>query len=390
MSEIIKKTIHLRSKGQIIVLMALVLVGLVAAVGLAVDVTMVYISKQSLQRAIDAAAVAASRKLPDQNLAEQTAYEMMRLHGYDFDPSTHPLSFSYEAAPQKIIAITGDVDEDLFLLPIINWNSTTIDATGEAESAPIDIYLVLDLSQSMVYDTPTYGLGCSTWRCVAEKCNNGRFCRPLDTKIKPAAKYFVDLMSAGYDRIGLVTYHRYGVIVQHLTYDFNLIKTAIDNLDAFEPDLASTNIGDGIMNAHADIATYGRMDSIWAMVLLTDGRANVYRNCTGCPPNCGGTGCGVQEGPHGGYWPEHWAIVNAQDTWDRHETVIYTIAYGDIFLADPSYKDLMIDIADITDNGSLDGSTDETKGNFWQAPDVAELRTALEEIAERIYTRLLR
>jgi len=46
----------------------------------------------------------------------------------------------------------------------------------------------------------------------------------------------------------------------------------------------------------------------------------------------------------------------------------------------------MIDIADITDNGDVDGDTD----NFWAAPDEAGLRDALAEIAERIYTRLLR
>ena len=46
----------------------------------------------------------------------------------------------------------------------------------------------------------------------------------------------------------------------------------------------------------------------------------------------------------------------------------------------------MIDIADITDNGEIDGATD----NFWAVPDEAGLRQAFEEIAERIYTRLLR
>ncbi len=57
-------------------------------------------------------------------------------------------------------------------------------------------------------------------------------------------------------------------------------------------------------------------------------------------------------------------------------------------MTNPSYQQLMIDIADITDNGVLDahGDTD----NFWAVPDEAGLRQALEEIAERIYTRLVR
>ena len=305
-------------------------------------------------------------------------------------------SFSYPvySPPRKVITVEGATEAEFYFLSVIGWNRATVATSGEAESAPLDVCLILDLSLSMVYDTERPGhvwwRTCNRWRdypCISELCNDGRYCDPLDTKIKPAAKYFVDLLSSQYDRIGLVTYNRDGMQVLPLEYDFNVVKNAIDNLDAYEHGGRSTNIGDGIMYGHQSIASEGRMDSIWAMVLLTDGRANVYRDCPGCPSDCSALACGeVHEGNHGDADSEGWAINNAIDTWHEHEVVIYTIAYGDIFTQDPSYQDLMILVADITDNGTVEGSTE----NFWVAPDEDALIIALEDIAERVFTRLLR
>jgi hypothetical protein len=249
----------------------------------------------------------------------------------------------------------------------------------------------------MHYDTPkpdgwpaqAVG-GCTDWNnysCIADYCNANRVCDPLDTYIKPAAKFFVDKLSSDFDRIGIVTYDREGVHVLSLNSDFNAVKTAIDGLDAYREYGRSTNIGDGIFFAHTGMADEGRLDAIWAVLFLTDGRANVYRSCSGCPPDCSASACQtLYDDDHAGPNATKWATDNAYDTWNRHETVIYTIAYGDIFLVDPDYKDLMILVADITDNGTVDGVTD----NFWLAPDETSLYDALEEIAERFFTRLLR
>jgi len=387
-----------KSEGQIFIILAFGILGLVAAIGLGVDATRLYMENQNLQRAVDAAAVAGSTQLPDQAKAIDTAYAFMRIHGYEFDPHTNPLTFTFPVSnpPRKIITVEGSTEADFTFMSLIGIPNTTVGALGEGESSPLDIYLILDLSLSMVYDTNRpYGWpnqavdGCTNWgnkTCVAKYCNHNRNCNPLDTKIKPAAKFFVDQLSSTYDRIGLVGYDLEGSHVLSLEYDFNVIKTAIDNMDAYEDDGRSTNIGDGILFAHQKIVTEGRMDGIWSMVLLTDGRANVYRLCPGCPMNCGAPACAVQEGNHGDFNSTNWAMKNAISTWDLHETVIYTIAYGDIFTANPAYRQLMIDIADRTDNGVMDGTTE----NFWAAPNEFALQAAFKEIAERIYTRLLR
>jgi Putative Flp pilus-assembly TadE/G-like len=405
-----------REKGQAFVFIGLSLIILIAAAGLATDATLLYKTKQDLQRTIDSAALAAAYKLPSHTNAEKAAYEFARLHGYDFDPSgSHTLTIGYPVydPPRKAVTVAGSTTVHFAFLSILGFHTMEVKAQGEAESAPLDVYLIFDMSQSMVYDTPKpspwppAGSPCSTWDssgmydCVAKYCNWARKCDPLDIHIKPAAKYFIDQLDPQFDRVGIVVYHQYGVQVLPLSSNFTAVKTAIDNINAFDhqggaaslcPNTnpagcnKNTNTGDGIMIAHNSIAGEGRMDAIWSMVLMTDGRANVYRSCTGCPPSCGAAACQTLYLCDECANADTWAINNAKDTWNRHETVIYTIAYGDIFFTDPSYRNLMIKIADWTDNGTLDGTTD----NFWAVPDQAGLQTAFKEIAERIYSRLLR
>jgi len=414
--EMIKKNRynHQRERGQSIVLIAMSMLALIAAIGLATDATLIYKTKQDLQRAIDAAALAAAYKLPNQDVANQAAYEFTRLHGYNFDPSSNPLQISFPVynPPRKAVSVSGSTQAEFTFLRFLGFTTMTVSAEGEGESAPLDVYLVLDLSQSMVYDTsrpanwPVGAVGgCSNWDntdCKARYCNLNRVCDPLDVRIKPAAKYFVDQFDSRYDRVGVVVYHQYGTKVIGLSNDFTAVKAAIDGLNAFDhqegPASAcpntnpagcnkNTNIGDGIMVAHQEIGIEGRLDAIWSMVLLTDGKANVYRSCSGCPPSCGAVACQTLRLCNECSAAEDWALNNARDTWNRHEIVIYTIAYGSEFTANPSYKDLLIDIADWTDNGVYNGGTTE---NFWQAPGASQLRAALLEIAQRIYGRLIR
>ena len=415
-SETIHKTTMLqahREHGQSMVLIAIALVALIAVVGLATDATLIYKTKQDLQRTIDSAALAAAYKLPNQPLASQTAYEFARLHGYDFDPSTNPLQISFPTynPPRKVVLVRGSTNANFAFLRILGFQTMTVSAQGEGESAPLDVYLIFDMSQSMTYDTqkpspwPPVGFPNCNWQsqsdCMAKYCNWARKCDPLDVHIKPAAKYFIDQLSSQFDRVGVVAYDQFGVKIIPLSNDFTAVKAAIDNLNAFDHQGGSsalcpntnppgcnknTNIGDGIMLAHNGIASEGRKDAIWSMVLMTDGRANVYRSCNGCPPNCGALACSTLFLCNECIEADNWAIDNAKDTWNRHETVIYTIAYGDMFFSNPSYRSLMIDIADWTDNGTHDGTTND----FWVVPDESGLRAALLEIAQRIYGRLLR
>jgi hypothetical protein len=420
-SEINLKDTPLRThqeRGQALVIIALGLVAFMAAVGLAVDGTLLYKTKQDLQRTVDSAALAAAYKLPNKTNAEKAAYEFGRLHGYKFDPTTNPLQFTYPVynPPRKTVSVRGTTNLNFTFLSIVGIHSTEVSAIGEAEAAPLDVYLIFDLSESMVYDThkpstwpPSGFTACNTWDsggysdCIAKYCNWARKCDPLDLHIKPAADFFINQLDPKFDRVGVVAYDQYGYKIIALSNVFKAVKVAIADLNAFDHQGSSnceitrspsysnkacnkqTNIGDGIMVAHDSIAIEGRLDAIWSLILMTDGKANVYRQtstCNTCPPTCG-TSCQYVHLCDECNLAKDWAILNAKDTWKRHETVIYTIAYG---TNSPGFEDLMIDIADWADNGRFDGHTN----NFWAAPNEAELRTAFTEIAERIYSRLSR
>jgi hypothetical protein len=434
----ITKNIHKlkREGGQSIVLVAVGMVALIAVIGLATDAVMIYKTKQDLQRAVDSAALAGAYKLPKKAVAIQATSEFMRLHGYNINPcgvdpllgpcdKTNPyldISFPNEAV-QKTVHVEASTNAAYFFLRILGFNTMTVSAVGEGEAAPMDVYIIFDLSESMVYDTqkpspwPPVGFtACSTWDqypgnadCVAKYCNWARKCDPLDKYIKPAAYFFIDQLDPRYDRVGVVSYDQVGVNVIGLTSDFNGlngVKAKIGALNAFDHQGGSsslcpntspagcnkqTNIGDGINVAHNNIAlSYdpitktggGRSDSIWSMILLTDGKANVYRQCNGCPPDCGASACKILHlcSNEPCQQAEDWAINNATDTWTRHETSIYTIAYG---TNSPGFETLMIQIADLTD-----GVPPPTE-NFFAAPDGTALQNDFLEIAKRIYSRLL-
>jgi hypothetical protein len=438
-----------RERGQTIILVALALIALIAFVGLATDVALVYVAKGHLQRAIDAAALAAANKLPDQAEARAAAYEFTRLHGYSFAPGSDPLDIAFPISdpPRKIAAVTGTVEVDLAFLKVIGWQTAEVTASGVGESAPLDVYLVLDMSASMGQDTPqpwwwsysTYRNSicpltgcpsCSSWffSCQEFYCSyegalpypanyKERNCVPLDTGIKPAANFFVDQLNPLYDRIGVVTYDQEAELDSALTDNFGDVRNAIDSAELWHVAEMSTNIGDGIFFANHYMSlpsppddVGGRTDSVWAMVLLSDGEPNFWRAC-----NCGSDGKPVDatclSGCSCGSCPDDcddcclcqstgavthpkardWALQNAWSSWNNHRITIYTICYGNNCQGSggETLRRLMRQIADITDNGVLD-SPDGVSENYWLAPNDTQLRLAFAEIAERIYTRLVR
>jgi hypothetical protein len=432
-----------KERGQAIVLYAIGMVALIAVIGLATDAMMIYKTKQDLQRSVDSAALAGAYKLPHEEVAIQATSEFMRLHGYDRTPCGSAPDFPLLLGPctktqpyleitfphadvQKIVHVEASTDASYFFLRILGFNTMTVRATGEGEAAPMDVYLIFDLSESMTYDTYNRGrpnpwpagFPSCTWAdlsdCVAKYCNwakgdpagsppvpprdTNRICDPLDKWIKPAAYFFIDQLDPRYDRVGVVSYDQYGVKVIGLTSDFNEVKAEIGSMNAFDHQEDSgskcpntspagcnkqTNIGDGIMVAHTNIASEGRLDSIWSLILMTDGKANVYRSCSGCPPDCGASACNTLHLCNECSEADTWAINNAVDAWNRHDLTIYTIAYG-ATSNDPTYQDLMIQIAAATD-GVPGSSTD----NFFKAPDGPTLQQDFLIIAQRIYARLL-
>ena len=72
-----------RQSGQSLVILAFAFLGLIAMLGLALDLGLVYIERVRIKRAVDAATLAGVVELPYEDQSYQRALEYLDLNGYD-------------------------------------------------------------------------------------------------------------------------------------------------------------------------------------------------------------------------------------------------------------------------------------------------------------------
>ncbi len=157
-----------RRKGAIAVLAAIFMVAMLGMVAFSVDVGFVANTNAELQRAADAAALAAAGVLVNGNGAATTAAQnylaLNTVAGKVIDPanmtveigtwSTTSNSFTpTSASPTSVRVTVLDNSEPLFFGRVLNKNSVDLQAQSVAMHQPRDIMLVLDFSASMAYDS---------------------------------------------------------------------------------------------------------------------------------------------------------------------------------------------------------------------------------------------
>lgn len=168
MKNTIKKLFRKSERGQSIVLIALVFVGLLAFIGLTVDLGMLFISYGSLRRAVDSASLAAATQMRQdysiQDLKDAAA-QFLRLNNVQVDDATVDVQTcatnptDTELCPtdkRKLVRVTASVPVTFSFLPVIGFYGTTITANAMAEAASMDVVLVLDISESMTDDAVDY------------------------------------------------------------------------------------------------------------------------------------------------------------------------------------------------------------------------------------------
>lgn len=149
--------------GQAIILLALAMVALLAFVGLVTDISLLFVRFSQLRRAIDAASIAAAgqvrenREYADIALA---ARQFIRLHGLDpervlvqtcvTNPGDPELCTT---PPRKLVRVLAQIDSPTTFLRLIGWQNVTLETSAVAETAALDVALVLDTSESMADPT---------------------------------------------------------------------------------------------------------------------------------------------------------------------------------------------------------------------------------------------
>lgn len=186
-------------RGQSLILIALIFVGLLAFIGLTVDIGILFVSYGNLRRAVDSAALAAATQLRGNYTTAQltdSAKQFLILNNVSGGTATVQTCNDVPGDPQlcgatrrKLVRVTASVPVQFSFLPVIGFSGTTITANAIGEAASMDAVLVIDISESMAKDDPT---GVHPEYKDPHNCNVAGTCHPFNEVKSAAANTFTD------------------------------------------------------------------------------------------------------------------------------------------------------------------------------------------------------
>jgi len=322
---------HVQEHGQALVITMVAFMAIVGILGLVTDVGTLYLNFTRLKRGLDAAAVAAANNIRDSTIPQDQLNGMIResarellalneiediysLKTYTCEDSGLPAAFAAECPAssedqRKLAWVEATHRSPVFFLHLFGIDSIPITTHSIGEAATLDVVIVIDTSESMASETSGYNPDFDP-----SSCNASNSCQPL-RDAKDAAKVMVDKFFDEYDRVAIVDYN-----VKAYTHnpdpsdnillesDHTLVKNTIDAIPLYdgpspgeilahgdptlgeinpmdvdgdgvyyEPKdiIGSTCIGCGIRVAGDILKAQGRIDSVWVIVLLSDGATNL-------------------------------------------------------------------------------------------------------------------
>jgi hypothetical protein len=332
-----KKKLARMERGQVLMVVAVAIVGIIAIIGIALDVGVMFIENARLRRAVDSAALAAALQFREgyqMSDLDKSAIDFLRLNGVNDPnalvqvcmqdpgdpPSIHHNEDLCTDPPRKLVRVVAAGTAYLAFLPVIGIDSAPITAEATSETASVEVVLVLDRSDSMTWAANVGDDMRDPSLCNAETSGDGYMgdCHPFDD-VKRAAVSFVEQLYFPYDRVAVVTFdktaHPISIGGSNFSNDMGDIISAIKGLTVYEgegvypngnpsrgynPDgsyygldcprtdpslpgydpgdaspapCTTTNIGAGMYLAGGELAS-GRQGSLWVVILLTDGVAN--------------------------------------------------------------------------------------------------------------------
>jgi hypothetical protein len=202
-----------QQRGQSLIIIIFALIGILAFVGLGVDLGLVYVERVRVGRAADAAALAAASELPLEAAAHARALAYLQENGYDSDDvanvrvvinpgaADQQISGASEAAALTTIWLdtafarqTPQHGEDttntsdrirvrvrrqvpMTFLQFVGFRRFPVEATAEAENINnLDVVIVYDRSGSMEFDTLCYECWIPQKSATPDLCTNPDGC----------------------------------------------------------------------------------------------------------------------------------------------------------------------------------------------------------------------
>lgn len=168
MSQLLKRLTGGRAQsGQSVIILAIAFVALTSFVGIVTDTSLMFVRYAQLSRAVDSASIAAAtqyRQGTDFATISLSARQFLEFHGLDpvrvlVDTC---LSVDYDFTDElcegnnrfrKLVRVTAQIDSPTVFLRLIGWNDFTLQASAIAETAVLDVVMLLDVSESMLNQT---------------------------------------------------------------------------------------------------------------------------------------------------------------------------------------------------------------------------------------------
>ncbi len=232
----LQKLLPKKEKGQILVIMALVFIGLIAIVGLSIDLGYMFISYSRLRRSVDAAALAATGEfkkgytIPGLTAAANqilSLNQVQNIRDIQVDACNYTLVPPQPAAdtevctdpPRKVVRVRASADVPLYFLSVVGLHSIPISAEAISEAASVDVVLTLDASESMTFEQS--GEMSDPKVCNESDLKGGADgfsgdCQPFQ-QVREAAKLFVQQLYFPFDRVAIVTFDQYARAINYGT-----------------------------------------------------------------------------------------------------------------------------------------------------------------------------
>jgi Flp pilus assembly protein TadG len=252
-------------RGIAVIATTIMLVILIPVIGLALDVTLLYVDKAKLQGAVDGAALAGAESLArgDNDSAQQTAAKQAAA-SYVF--LNYPSSFFFTnsvtvnqatdvtidetVANQRTVAVTAHANVPTLFMRWLNFTSTNVNASATVTRRDVNVVIVQDRSGSLA----------ASGSCAATQ---------------QAAINFVNKFSNGSDNVGLVTF------ASSTNADFpiaNNFQTASPNVVSMINAIAcegSTSSAMALWYGYDQLVGLNQPNALNVILFFTDGKPTV-------------------------------------------------------------------------------------------------------------------
>ena len=255
-------------RGQIIIMLLSLMIGLGGFMGLACDAVFAFVVKSQLTTAVDAAALAASRALnkgatvaQQQASVNETVAEMMAANFPTGLLKTRNLTYGPPTVVDngdgtRTISVLGHVDSPTFFMSLLGWNKVPVAALGQSVRRDVVLTLVLDRSGSM---------------------NGAPGSSPGPTAfddLKAASLDFLDFFDNTRDQLGLVVFGSSTRLDFAPATNFKGSITALINAHVAET--SGTNAPDALWTAYSALTAVGSPTALNVIVFFTDGVATGF------------------------------------------------------------------------------------------------------------------